>query len=128
MKHEQSEAAFLAAIKERLEKSTEELDELTLARLGAARRRAVEAGSNKRLWWVGDLLAAGVTGQRNIWIALTLVVAIALVWLALVNPIGQGFNPTPLMEDLEILGAPEALEFYRDMDFYLWASGDPVSG
>ena len=46
------ESRFIAAAKAELDRSTQQLDELTIARLRAARRKALEARPH-RLAWLG---------------------------------------------------------------------------
>ena len=124
MKQSESDP-FLDAVRERLDRSADELDELTLARLGAARRRAVEAAGRRNPGPLGDLLAMGRAGHRRWWLSGSLLLLLAAAWLGLNRPAGPGMGALPLVEDLAILGSAEELEFYRDIDFYLWASGEP---
>jgi hypothetical protein len=119
---------FLEDIKQRLDTSADELDELTLARLGAARRRAVEAGSRSALYRLGDMLVIGRSGRLALLIAGLLLIASVIV----LNP---GFAPSEdrsqelsLMEDMELLGAAEELEFYQELDFYLWVADEQDAG
>jgi hypothetical protein len=123
-----SDDEFLEEIKQRLDSSTEELDELTLARLGAARRRAVEAGSRSAVFRLGDTLAIGHTGS----LALLLVGTLLILSLVMLDPGDDPVLDNPhvssLMEDMELLGAAEELEFYQELDFYLWVTDDQDPG
>ena len=123
-----SDEEFLDEIKQRLESSANELDELTLARLGAARRRAVEAGSRPPILHLGDTLAIGRTG----WVALVLAGMLLILSLMVLMPGSQpardDLQAVSLMEDMELLGAAEDLEFYQDLDFYLWVTDEQDPG
>ncbi|PVV11761.1 MAG: hypothetical protein B6D77_06260 [gamma proteobacterium symbiont of Ctena orbiculata] len=123
-----SDEEFLNRIKQDLDKSTEELDELTLARLGAARRRAVEAGSGPATYRLGDILALGRTGKVVLVMAGLLLVASLLVLKSAQPPAQNQLQTLSLMEDMELLGAAEELDFYQDMDFYLWVTDEQDSG
>jgi len=84
-------------------------------RLAAARREALAAGGRAarvRPWAWGGLatVAAG---------ALSLV-----LWLGM----PQGPGAVPPVEDLELLTAGEGVEFYADLDFYLWLAEDGSAG
>jgi hypothetical protein len=122
-----SDEEFLNQIKQDLDKSSEELDELTLARLGAARRRAVEAGSEHAGFRLGDILALSSTGKIAIAMAGLLLVASLLILKSTQPPPQVQLQALSLMEDMELLGAAEELEFYQDMDFYLWVTDEQDS-
>ena len=51
-------------------------------------------------------------------------VAVLAVFLWWHEPAGH----LPPMEDLELLAAPESVEFYAELDFYLWLSDLPDAG
>lgn len=87
-----------------------DLDELTVARLRAARRRALD---RPRAWswgWNG-VAAAGLATA-----ALAVVLVAGHLWL--------NQTPAPLvvvgLEDLEMLSAREQPEFFSELDFYDW--------
>ena len=126
MKDDPGDKAFLDDVKRRLDKGAGEIDELTLARLGAARRRAVEAGSHRHsAWHLGDILVAGRWG-RVVWLAGGLLL-LALVFLRppLFAPASQ---PLHLLDDMELLGSSEDLEFYQELDFFVWVADEPGEG
>jgi hypothetical protein len=123
-----SDEEFLNRIKQRLDNTAEQLDELTLARLGAARRRAVEAGSRCEKFHFGDILALGRTAKVVLVMAGLLLVASILLIKSIQPPVQEHLQALPLIEDMELLGAAEALEFYQNMDFYLWVADEQDSG
>jgi hypothetical protein len=123
-----SDEAFLNRVKQRLDNSTEELDELTLARLAAARRRAVEAGSNPAIFRLGEILALGRSTSTLLVMAGILLVASILVLKSTQSPVEESLRAISLIEDMELLGAGQELEFYQDMDFYLWVTDEQDSG
>ncbi len=88
---------------EQLDRAAAGLDAATLRRLRQARTRALEAPRQQRHW--GPALA----------LAMSLVLALGL-WLH-----GrQAVLPETGLQDLEVLGAGEGLDFYEDLDFYQW--------
>ncbi len=126
MKHEQGEQDFLDRVKKRLDDSTDQIDELTLARLGAARRRAVEAGSERHsMWSLGDVLVAGRSG-RLAWLAGGVLLLLVLVTWRLQTPVAP--LQTQLLDDMELLSATEELEFYQELDFFIWAADEQNEG
>ena len=103
--------AFLRRARERLEAGTDELDPLTLARLGAIRARALErAGEQRRghgtRWWlpVGGLATAAV-------------VALALL---LVQQGPERGLPAAQPVDVELLSSSVDLELLDELEFYEW--------
>lgn len=102
---------FLQQVKSTLDQSEDKLDDATLRALRNARHEAV-AASKKRsrlAWWapVGGLAMAATVGALSV-----------SLWMA--EP-QSGLNTQfPPLEDLALLGDAEALEFYEDLDFYLW--------
>jgi hypothetical protein len=86
--------------------------------LAAARRKAL-AGRTRRghswAWGFGGLAtaAAGVLGL--------------VLWLG--GPHGPGPTASvPPMEDMELLASGEDVDFYADLDFYLWLAEDGGAG
>ncbi len=97
-----------------LDRSLDNLDGQTLARLREARRGALKSTSKSlpRLVWAGGFATVGV------------VLVLAALWV---------LQPTPpsllaTLEDVEILASSEDLDFYDDLDFYHWlANADLAS-
>lgn len=126
MKEERNEREFLADVRRRLDAGAEDIDELTRARLGAARRRAVEAGSRSRILRLGDVLVAG-RGGRLAWLAGGLFLLLAILMPRLQTPT-QAPQAMHLLDDMELLGATEDLEFYQELDFYIWVADEQDNG
>ena len=118
--NEHEEREYAAALGRVLERSAAALDGETAALLAARRRRALEA-------------ARQADGQRWVqWGGLAAVAASALLVLGLwwgqtaSHPTVPG--ATPLVEDLELLSTREDLEFFEDLDFYLWLENEQQAG
>ena len=91
-------------IAQQLRDSEDQLDEMTLARLRAARMRALDAARPAR----PRLLAGGLAGAVTV-----AVLAWAIWWL-------QPPTVTPPLEDLHLLSAGDDLQLLEELDFYLW--------
>lgn len=104
----QDDLRFAQALREELEASVANLDELTLARLRTARQHAVaqaQPAPVRTRWW----LTAGGLG---------LAAAIALAWTLTAQMPGV---PPTLSEVWELAYFDEeALELYEDLEFYEW--------
>ena len=123
-----SDEEFLSEVKQQLQKSSDELDELTLAKLGAARRRAVEAASRSAVFRLGNVLSLGRGGMAILMLAGVLLIASVVLLKTAYPPVQQQLQPITLLEDMELLGAAEELEFYQELDFYLWVADEQDSG
>lgn len=116
-KHE-TEQAFLEDIKARLDQSEDRLDDLTLMRLRRIRQQAVQAGSS-------NPPKSEVISRRERWLMPTASIAATVVITVMAFMIT---NRTSLhdedmlaaVEDIPILEAEPAPEFYENLDFYLW--------
>jgi len=105
---------LLKISKSTLDRAEDGLDVATLRDLRRVRREALlaskPAASEKRPAWLlpmGGLAAAA-----------TVAVLTVSLWLAPLenDPAAQ----LPPLEDLALLGDVESLEFYEELDFYLW--------
>lgn len=95
-----------ATIKNELERESATLDELTVARLRAARLRALEAATTGP-WYVGWQPAASVS------LAVALLLGALLLWV-------QPATPTP-DEALAMMSTlDEGMELYENLEFYEW--------
>jgi len=110
MKEEKDEQAFLASARKILDDAGENLEASIYSRLTRARMAAVDQG--RRPWrWSAVPITAGV--------------AVVLVFVTLWfrgGPVGIG--PAAEVVDMEILTAPEAPDFYADLEFYQWLAED----
>lgn len=98
------ESRFIAATKAELERSAQQLDELTIARLRAARRNALDARPHRVAW-----LAAGGLATA----ALTATVVAFLLFTPAAPPVAG-------LEQFDLLSENDGLELYRDLEFYRW--------
>jgi hypothetical protein len=116
---QQSTERFLRQLNERLDHSVEALDASTQARLRAARREALAASGVRSLpaWLMpmGSLAAAAT-------------VAVLTVSLWLLPPEKGMDDQLPPLEDFALLSDSEGLEFYQDLDFYLWLDDEKKAG
>lgn len=96
---------FIAAAKATLDHSTQQLDALTIARLRAARLRALDTRPHRPMW-----LAAGGLATA----ALTASLVAFLMFAPIVAPPVSGF------EQFVLLSENDDLELYRDLEFYRW--------
>lgn len=107
---------FVAAAKRLLDEAADGLDTDTLARLQAARKRVVTLHAQRRQRWSSawvpvGALAGGLAVAASLWFSIP----------------PAGLPPTGI-EDLELLAAPESIEFYADLDFFHWLTADSNAG
>lgn len=95
-----SSKTFIEQARRQLDAHADVVDELTAARLGAARRRALAGSSAARAWWPLAGLATAA--------------AVALVSFLLVQQPHEPASPT----DLWVAG--DDFELIEDLDFYAW--------
>lgn len=110
---------FLHELSDSLDQSVEAIDVSVQARLRAARREALAASEARvRPAWlmpVGSLAAAAT-------------VAALTVSLWLMPPDKAVDGQLPLLEDIVLLSDSEGLEFYENLDFYLWLDDENRAG
>ncbi|MCF6339007.1 MAG: hypothetical protein L3J84_13865 [Gammaproteobacteria bacterium] len=113
---------LLKMSKATLDQAVDALDDATLRDLRQVRREALLAGkpsaSEKRRAWllpVGGLATAAT-------------VAVLTVSLWLTPPENDPATQFLPLEDLVLLGDAESLEFYEDLDFYLWLDDEKEAG
>ncbi|MFL6655514.1 MAG: hypothetical protein ACJ8KA_12050 [Sulfurifustis sp.] len=102
-----------------LHRSERDCDELTVARLRAARRRALEAEPRPafRRWSLAGAVAA----------AATIAGLAGVLWLQ--TPSDMAPVPTASsVADIDLLTTNESPEFYNDLDFYDWLATDSDAG
>ncbi len=104
---QEKEARFIAAVKRELDHGAATLDSLTLARLRAARRRALDARPQSRGWRVAGGLATTALGA-------------ALVAVLLWVPAPTLAPPLAGLDQFDLLGETDSLELYGDLEFYRW--------
>ena len=108
---------FLTQVQSTLDRSVDELDDDTLRALRKARHRAVEASERRPAWLMplGGLAMAATVAAFSV-----------SLWLA--EPQPEMNAQLPPLEDLALLGDAESLEFYEDLDFYLWLDDENDAG
>ncbi|NDY42904.1 DUF3619 family protein [Dissulfurirhabdus thermomarina] len=109
---------FVERTRRLLDQGARDIDAATLARLDRARRRAL-AGERPARRLLLDL--------RRLFPAAALLGAAAAAALALVLRVETPRTAAPLaaaLEDLEVVTAPEPLDFYADLDFYAWMAAE----
>lgn len=104
---------FLKRVRAELDRGADALDELTVARLRAARRRALDARPRARAWFVAGGVTAGL-------------VTAALLAVLLAPPAG-GPPGTAGLEQIELL-ADADVDLYNDLEFYRWLAEHPDAG
>lgn len=105
-----SDTELAARLQARLSELEGDLDELSSAKLRAARLRAVEhAGRQSRPWRLW--LPAAATAM--------LLVVVTSVWLQRPVELAPAV-PAVAFEDMELLAGPEELEFYESLEFVTW--------
>lgn len=111
-----SEQELLEAARRLLEKSERECDELTVARLRAARLRALDALYRRRgmSWWsLGSIASAGIAAA-----------VAGLLWFSPPAELSAPRPPETASVDMELLTTKESPEFYTELDFYDWLAND----
>lgn len=103
------------AVGRMLRESEHRLDELSIARLRAARRRALAATPRTRIPW---RLAAGLAAGG-------LVLGLAgLVWFQTSPEPPIAATAETTVADIDLL-ATESPDFYSDLEFYRWLASRP---
>lgn len=108
---EPDENAFVEQIRRQLDSQAEQLDELTIARLRAARLRAL----------------ASAPPQRRLWLPAIGGATLAAALLAVVLWQAPPELPGPF-EALDIVASSEELEMIEDLDFYDWLEATQTTG
>lgn len=108
---------FLRQVKSTLDQSVDNLDDATLRALRSARHEALAASKKRPAWLmpVGGLAMAATVAAFSV-----------SMWLA--QPQSGANTSLPPLEDMALLGDAESLEFYEDLDFYLWLDDEKDAG
>jgi hypothetical protein len=114
----ETERSALERARAQLNRAADDLDELSVARLRAGRKRAVAAaGARWRfrpVWWL-PLSSAAVAAV----VALT----VATNWWR-----APQLPALAAAEDIELLATGEEPEFFQDIDFYTWIEDQRDAG
>jgi hypothetical protein len=109
--NDEQENRLLRAVRDELDRGAASLDDLALARLRAARRRALDARP-RRTWLVAGGIAAGA-------------LAAGLAAILMLTPTPA--PPVPGLEQMDLLSAAD-LDLYKDLEFYHWLADDNDAG
>jgi len=109
--NDEQETRLLRAVRAELDRSAADLDELTLARLRAARGHAL-AARPRRHWLLAGGLVAGA-------------LAAGLAAFLLLAP--PATPPVPGLEQIDLLSAAD-LDLYKDLEFYHWLADNGDAG
>lgn len=101
---EHDDTRLRTRIRDELDRSVDALDELTVARLRAARRQALDASPAHRGWFLASGLATAT--------ALSGVVALLVITPASV-PVATTLEPIEMITDADP-------DFYKELEFYQW--------
>jgi hypothetical protein len=112
MKTPEEEKVFLENVSGLLNEGIKNLDRSIQQRLEDARIEALKSDAQKRAGFFIPLRWAMVGGFATIIAA----AAGLFFWL----PTSPVVLPAKHIEDLEIITAAEHIDFYQDLDFYLW--------
>ena len=107
---------FVKQIVRSLEAANNDLDDMTKARLSAARRRAVSSLTERRG------LAWGAWPVGAVAVSMALVIGL---WLWQHEP---SLPPDGLSGFAELAALDEGIELYEDLDFYVWLSEQQADG
>jgi len=109
----ESERRFIEAVKVELDRSSATLDAATLSRLNRARQRALAQPVPKQRWLMPGLGLAT---------AAVVVLAVALLTAA-PKPAPEG-----VVEHIDLLSTADSIEFYDELEFYLWLESHEQAG
>jgi hypothetical protein len=112
---EREDRRFAERARERLERSAQELDADTGARLRAARLRALDAAPQRSRWLYGVPIGALATASA----------ALLAVYLSRETP---ALGPGATLEDFELLSDAEPLELYEQLEFLEWLDAHEQKG
>lgn len=140
MTQDRDEAAFLARVKSTLDESEGRVDDITAARLRTLRREAVTVSSGAKRdvrstpeGWTPGMAAINAhrARRRPAWLLPTAGLATAATVATLAVTLWS-VPPAPTetlpLDDLALLSDTEALEFYEELDFYLWLEHEQPAG
>ena len=109
------EQLLLSAAKSTLEDSVDALDAVTKERLVALRRQAVAAANTQPSSF--HRLPSWLLPVGGLATAAAAVLVVMTLWT--IQP-DQKSAPVAVLEDINLLTAPEGIEFYQDLEFYEW--------
>lgn len=117
MKHDDRDEPMIANIRAALDRSVEQLDEPTLRRLQGGRQRAMQYLKEH-----AQEETARAQRRSPLWIPASGVAfaSVVMLTLLLTQYTPSSMEPTDSFDDIELMVSGESLEFYDDLEFYLW--------
>jgi len=103
--------AFVEAARQQLDEQADALDELTLARLRAARKRALDTAPKRDWYWIPAFGTA---------------IAVALALAVLIWPSNSQLPGA--LDDWEIVASQDDLELIEEFEFYEWLEATQNAG
>ena len=112
MSEREHDDPLLQNVRRALDRSVEDLDAATASRITQARHAALEA--------------RGVA-LRRLWLPAAAAVAASAAVVAVIVARAPE-QAAPMVEDLELIAAPDDLDLYRDLEFYAWLDTHESAG
>jgi len=109
---DKNEQEFLSRVRNELDTSTRDLDELTVARLRAARLGALDHAARRKNWFL-----AGGVGAATVAAAIMAVVVITPA----INPAAGHLDQIEMLADAD-------LDVYDNLEFYRWLAEQRRAG
>ncbi len=128
MNDEKTEREFLAAVSASLRHSEENIDELTQARLRAARHRAVAAQQEHPFGSLSNILTLDWLHNRRVMLSAAMSLTAVGVLLLVFNLQQPSSRLPPMLEDIELLTSNDDIDLYKDLDFYVWMEDEQING
>jgi hypothetical protein len=104
---------FLKRARQTLDRAATDIDELTAARLRAARLRALDAAATTPRWRPAWLTVAGSAVAAGL-----VAIVVGTLWFAVPTP--HAPMPVADADDFELLTMAENPDFFEELDFYEW--------
>lgn len=95
-----------------LDRSVENIDAATASRITQARHAALDAAGSR---------------SRNVWVPAAAAVAASAAIVAVIVTRAPE-EAAPMLDDLELIAAPDDPELYRDLEFYAWLDTHESAG
>ncbi len=113
-----SDDKFISKLRSDLAASLNDIDEKTTQQLSTSRAQAIHTAIEKKE--AKTLRFPGWFSPTSAAVSFASISAITLaLWLMPQTP-SSPTAPFNIIEDISLLSAPEELEFYEDLDFYIW--------
>ena len=105
------EEELLRQVRRTLDESVERMDAATASRITQARHAALKTGP----------------ALKSLWLPTAAAVAASAAVVAVI--VARAPDETaPVLEDIELIAAPDELDLYRDLEFYAWLDTHEPTG